>query len=128
MSNAAGQASRNLPQGCQVEEKYSPEEWEQFLQCARRGFDSGDGLDKEFYAKIEDHGVVYADARRAIRRSATLVAYSRDGSGRVAVWDGEGDGLLVIASEARGRAFNAFRVDDIERYMKGQADVRWLKR
>jgi hypothetical protein len=121
-------ARRRLPQGCQIEVPYDEGEWQDFLNCAIRGYRDGEWLDNEFYIKIESHGVEDRSVGRALRKSAVLVAYQHEGRGRIALWDGHGGGLLVIARESNGMIFNAFPVDDLLRYMRGMGNVRWLRR
>jgi hypothetical protein len=120
---------RMLPQGCQITREYDDREWRQFLQCAKVGFESGELLDKEFYAKVEGrHGISERTVRRAIWPKAKLVAYLHGGHGRVALWDGERTGLLVIARESSGKVFNAYEVDDFQQVLRVTEDVRWLRR
>jgi hypothetical protein len=118
---------RRLPQGCQVERSYSEEEWRTFLACARKGFESGEGLHREFYAKIGEHGVTEAQLLQTMRRGAKLVAYEHRGMGRVALWDEELS-VLVIGTEREGLILNAFEPDDLDEYVERLVDVRWLRR
>jgi hypothetical protein len=121
------EATRRLPQGCQVEQPYTEDEWRTFLACARKGFDSGEGIHREFYAKIGERRIPDLDVLHVIRMAAKLVAYEHNGKGRIAMWV-EGEDLLVIATEREGLILNAFRPDDLDEYVVGLTSLRWLRR
>jgi hypothetical protein len=121
-------ATRRLPQGCQVDRAYTDEEWRAFLACARKGFETGEGIHREFYAKIEAHSVRESEILATLRaRGAKLVAYEHLGMGRIAMWV-EQLGILVIGTEKEGLILSAFEPPDIDRYVEGMAKVRWLRR
>ena len=129
MRNPPGAASRrHLPQECQIERPYSDAEWVRFLECARDGLQSGEGLDNEFTVKIVGHDVSEAQVRRALRPRAKLASYLDQGRGRVALWDGEETGLLILARETNGLIFNAYRIDDFDRVLCARENVRRLRR
>ena len=117
---------RCLPQGCQIEKQYTQGEWNSFLDCLLRSFDQCECLDNEYSLKTSQHGVQDDDVRRAIRPSAQVAAYVDRGHGRVALWDGEETGLLVIARESNGKIFNAYEIDDFGQMLRAREDVRWL--
>ena len=124
----ADDAIRRLPRRCQVERSYSEEEWRTFLVCARKGFESGEGLHREFYDEIGEHGVRDSEVLATIRaRGAKLVAYDHCGMGRIARWV-ENEDLLVVGTEREGLILNAFKPDDFDQYVEGMTNVRWLRR
>jgi len=119
---------RSLPQGCQIESPFSDEEWAEFRACARRGWATGGGLDNEFYLKIAEHGVTDSVVQKVTSRAQVIVAYEHRGEGRVGIWDSNQE-VLVIVRESNGKAFNAFHVRDIHRYMRrgNMTNIRWLR-
>jgi hypothetical protein len=112
-----------LPQGCQIEQEFTEQEWQSFLECARGGFASGELLHKDYHAY--EHAVGDADVLHAIYRGACLVAYENDGVERIAIW---GRGLLVIATVREGLVITAYHKDDLSTMLRSRANVRWLRR
>ncbi len=110
---------------CQLERGYTEEEWRAFLDCARRSFDSGEGLHKEFSAKLVTHGVREERVRRSLTRQASLLVYEHSGRPRLALWHPETE-LFVIATVRGGLIFNAYPVERVSAYARRLKGSRWL--
>jgi hypothetical protein len=119
---------RCLPQGCQIDEKYTEEEWLRFVEYALAHWESTDGIDNEYYAKRPKHPVPDSYIRRTIDDSAELITYNHWNCPRVGIWREETGVLLVIRIDT-GTLYNALDVEDI--HDPGQRgdmqDVKWLK-
>ena len=111
---------------CPLEREYTEKEWARFLGCARHSFESGEGLHKEFSAKVGAHGVREQRVRRSLTRHAVLLTYEHFGCLRLGLWHPETE-LFVIATLPDGLILNAFPVEDMSAYADGLMKVRWLR-
>lgn len=118
---------RCLPQGCQVERKFTEDQWAEFVACAARTWESGkfrhDTFEKK--RKVKHPEATDERVREAIHDNVTLVAYRDDGMERVAIYDPYGTNLLIVTTMRHG-IITAYDVDDFERSMKSKTDKRWL--
>ena len=120
-----------LPQGCQVEEEFTDEEWVAFIACARTTW--GEFIHNDFEAKRQDkHPEVRdADIDRAIRRSACLVVYGEEGDERLALYDVMGRGLVVVAklAETDHGVYTAYFTGNFDRRVrKTKTNAKWLRK
>ena len=110
---------------CPLEREYTGEEWARFLDCARHSFESGEGLHKEFSAKIGEHGVREERVRRSLTRQASLLIYQHSGWPRLALWHPETE-LFIIAALPDGLILNAYLVERVSAYARRLTGARWL--